>query len=117
MNHNRVRFRFIDPNPESAQSINGSQTIIAHEKSVQPTNPVGKSGNNGGAMRNALVTRHSNFRIDVRCSFNPKFHAFRIPSHPNLGGSIMPTSGALVQPWQAVLWDQLLDNCADCLAS
>jgi hypothetical protein len=22
----------------------------------------------------------------------------------------MPTSEALVQPWQAVLWDQLLDN-------
>jgi len=29
----------------------------------------------------------------------------------------MPTSEALVQPWQAVLWDQLLDNYADCLAS
>src|SRR5689334_7153758 len=74
MNHNRVRFRFVDPNTKSPQSIYGSQTIIAHEKSVQPTNPIGESGNNGGAMRNALVARHSDFRIDVRCAFNPKFH-------------------------------------------
>src|SRR5689334_3698395 len=74
MNHNRVRLRFIDPNTESAQSIHSSQTIVAHEKSVQPTNPIGESGNNGGTMRNALVARHSDFRVDVRCAFNPKFH-------------------------------------------
>src|SRR5689334_12849441 len=104
MNHNRVRFRFVDPNTKSPQSIYGSQTIIAHEKSVQPTNPIGESGNNGGAMRNALVARHSDFRIDVRCAFNPKFHVpFESPNRPNLEGGIMPISGALVQRWQAVL--------------
>ena len=122
MNHNRVGFRFIDPNTESAQSIHGSQTIVAHEKSVQPTNPVGESGNNGGAMRNALVARHSDFRVDVRCAFNPKFHVpFESPAtqtweeescrHPRRLSSygkpfygtncwtIVPTSSVLTVGW------------------
>jgi hypothetical protein len=86
MNDNRVRFRFIDTNTESAQSVHGSQAIIAHEKSVQPANPIGESGNYGGAMRNALVPRHSDFRVDMRCAFNPKFHVpFESPSRPKPG--------------------------------
>src|SRR5438067_1054056 len=97
MNDNRVRFRFIDTNTESAQSIHGSQTIIADKESVQPANPIRESGNNGSAMRNALVPRHSDFRVDMRCAFNPKFHVpFESPSRLNLEGGTMPTSDTLV---------------------
>ena len=41
-------------------------------------------------MRNALVPRHGDFRVDVRCAFDAKFHLiFESPAAPNLEGGII----------------------------
>src|SRR5205807_9261870 len=48
--------------------------VVGIKESVQPANPIGKRGDNRSAMRNALVTWHRDFGVDVRRSFYPKFH-------------------------------------------
>src|SRR5438552_15100902 len=87
MDDNCIGLRLIDPNPERAQSINGTHTIVAHEESIEAANSVGQRTDDGGAMRNALVPRHGDFRVDVRCAFDAKFHV-------NLSNSQSP------QPWK-----------------
>ena len=98
MDDNCIALRLIDPNPERAQRINGTHTIVAHEESIEAANSVGQRTDDGGAMRNALVPGHGDFRVDVRCAFDAKFHlTFRIPSRPKPGRRNHPISGALVQ--------------------
>src|SRR5213078_2149560 len=83
MDDNCIGLRLIDPNPERAQRINGTHTIVAHEESIEAANSVRERTDDGGAMRNTLVPRHGDFRVDVRCAFDAKFHVlFPNPQPP-----------------------------------
>ena len=98
MDDNGIGLRLIDTNPQRAQGINGTHAIVTDEESIETANSIGERSDNGGPMRNALVPRHGDFRVDVRCAFDAKFHlTFRIPSRPKTGRRNHPISGALVQ--------------------
>src|SRR5437899_9771988 len=98
MDDNCIGLPLIDANPERAQGINGAHAIVTDEESIETANSIGERSNNGGPMRNALVPRHGDFRVDVRCAFDAKFHlTFQIRSRPKPGRRNHPTSGALVQ--------------------
>src|SRR6266513_2228645 len=98
MDDNCIGLRLIDTNSQRAQGINGTHAIVTDEESIETANSIGERSDNGGPMRNALVPRHGDFRVDVRCAFDAKFHlTFRIPSRPKTGRRNHPISGALVQ--------------------
>jgi hypothetical protein len=48
--------------------------IFARKKTVQRANAIRQGGDDRGAMRDTLIARHRDFRVDPRCSLYPQFH-------------------------------------------
>ena len=69
-----VRLRVLDLDPEKPQRLHRPHAIVAREEAAQNANPVGKRGNNGGAVRDAFIAGHRHFRLDPGGPFNAKFH-------------------------------------------
>jgi hypothetical protein len=63
-----------DLDPELTKRLHRSHAIVARKESAQNANTIGKRGDDGSAVRNALVAGHSHFRFDAGRPFNAKFH-------------------------------------------
>ena len=74
MNDELVRFRLLYLNSESAQSVHGMHAIFARQETVQGTNAIGQSRDDGDSMGDALVSRNRDLGINSRCSLYPQFH-------------------------------------------
>ena len=74
MNDEHVGLGVLDLDAESAQGLNGPQAIVAREKSAQDAHTIRERTDDDGAVRDAFVARHRDFRLDARRTFYAKFH-------------------------------------------
>jgi hypothetical protein len=78
MNDQPGRLRLFDLDSQSAHCIYRVHAIFAWQKSTQCAYAIGESRDDHRPVRNALITRHSDFEIDSRRPFYPQIHRMNL---------------------------------------